>query len=274
MELPGGILRGGQRLNDYSFKALTGVEEIAIAEALGSSVLLPQRVTAVLAAALDMLGGEVATVGDVRSLAVGDRQFLMQRLVAHLDAETGWLTTICQHCAEPCDFPLRFSDLPCKPGGDGFPYVTVHGGYGRATFRAPTGGDQEVLAVEGLQGAAALRRLVGLCRVESSAAFDAAQISEAELSRIDAALEDVSPEAVTETTMVCPSCGKPTRAQLDVTAMPLSSADALYQQVHRIASVYHWSEREILSLTRDRRQRYLALIAHQRGEAPVVRRSA
>ena len=100
------------------------------------------------------------------------------------------------------------------------------------------------------------------------------QISEADLARIDQALEDVSPEAVTETTMVCPSCGEPTRAQLDVTAMPLSSADVLYQEVHRIASVYHWSEHEILSLTRHRRQRYLALIARQHGAVPAVRRSA
>jgi hypothetical protein len=274
MELPGGILRGGQRLNDYSFKALTGVEEIAIAEAFGSGAPLPQRVTAVLAAALATIGGEAATVEDVRGLAVGDRQFLMQRLVAHLDAETGWLTTQCQHCAEPCDFALRFADLPCKPGGDGFPYVTMHGAYGRATFRSPTGGDQEVLATEGLEGAAALRRLVGLCLVESSAAFDAAQISDAELGRIDQALEDVSPEAVTETSMVCPSCRKPTRAQLDATAMPLASADVLYQQVHRIASVYHWSEREILALPRRRRQRYLALIARQQGAVPALRRSA
>lgn len=274
MNLPGGILRGGQRLTDYSFKALTGVEEIAIAEAFGSGMLPPQRVTAVLAAALETIGGEVATAAHVRGLAVGDRQFLMQRLVAHLDVETGWLTAVCLHCAAPCDFPLRFADLPCKPAGDGFPFATVQGAHGSATFRAPTGGDQEVLAAEGLEGAAALRRLVGLCLVESAAAFEVAQIGEADLAKIDQALEDVSPEAVTETTMVCPSCGEATRALLDVTAMPLSSADVLYQEVHRIASVYHWSERDILSLTRHRRQRYLALIARQHGAVPAMRRSA
>jgi hypothetical protein len=274
MNLPGGILRGGQRLNDYSFKALTGVEELAIAEAFGSGMLLPQRVTAVLAAALARIGGEVATEAHVSSLAVGDRQFLMQRLVAHLGGETGWLTAVCLHCEAPCDFPLRFADLPFKPAGAGFPFATVRGRQGSAIFRAPTGGDQEVLAAEGLEGAAALRRLVGLCLVKSSGAFDVAQIGEVELAGIDQALEDVSPEAVTETTMVCPSCGKPTRAQLDVTAMPLPSADVLYQEVHRIASVYHWSEHEILSLTRYRRQRYLALIARQYGAAPAVRRSA
>ena len=65
MKLPGGILRGGQRLNDYSFKALTGVEELAIAEAFGSGMPSPQRVTAVLAAALATIGGEVATEADV-----------------------------------------------------------------------------------------------------------------------------------------------------------------------------------------------------------------
>ena len=274
MKLPGGILRGGQRLNDYSFKALTGVEELAIAEAFSSGMPPPQRVTAVLAAALDTIGGEVATEADVRNLAVGDRQFLMQRLVTHLDIETGWLTAVCLHCEAPCDFPLRFAALPCKPAGAGFPFATVHGAHGSAKFRAPTGGDQEVLAAEGLEGATALRRLVGLCLVESWAAFDVKQISEADLVRIDQALEDVSPEAVTETTMVCPSCGEPTLAQLDVTAMPLSSADVLYQEVHRIASVYHWSELEILSLTRYRRQRYLALIARQHDAIPAARRSA
>ena len=88
-----------------------------------------------------------------RNLAVGDRQFLMQRLVAHLDVETGWLTAVCLHCEAPCDFPLRFADLPCKPAGAGFPFATVHGAHGSAIFRAPTGGDQEVLAAEGLEGA-------------------------------------------------------------------------------------------------------------------------
>jgi hypothetical protein len=274
MTLPGGIVRGGQRLNDYSFKALTGAEEIAIAEALGSGAPLPQRMTAVLAAALDTIGGQAATLADVRSLAVGDRQFLMQRLVAHLDIETGWLTAVCQHCAAPCDFPLRFADLPCKPAGAGFPFATVQVARGSATFRAPTGGDQEVLAAQGLEGAAALRRLLGLCLVEGAGAFDVGQIGEADLGRIDQALEDVSPEAVTETTMVCPSCGEPTRAQLDATAMPLPSAEVLYQEVHRIASVYHWSERDILALPRRRRQRYLGLIARQHGAMPAARRSA
>jgi hypothetical protein len=37
----------------------------------------------------------------------------------------------------------------------------------------------------------------------------------------------------------------------------------LYEEVHVLAMHYHWSESEILALTRSKRQRYLALLARQ-----------
>ncbi|HYJ78918.1 MAG TPA: hypothetical protein VEW03_04930 [Longimicrobiaceae bacterium] len=38
------------------------------------------------------------------------------------------------------------------------------------------------------------------------------------------------------------------------------SADALFRQVHTLALHYHWSQGEILGLTRTCRLRYLALL--------------
>jgi hypothetical protein len=38
------------------------------------------------------------------------------------------------------------------------------------------------------------------------------------------------------------------------------NVDRLYLEVHHLALHYHWSEREILQLTRGKRQRYLALL--------------
>lgn len=270
MTLPGGIMRDGQRLRDYRFKTLTGGDELAIAEAFAADDGVPQRITAILTAALETLGGAPATIEDVRALAVGDRQFLMQQLVALLDTETGWMTADCQHCGEPFDFAMRFGDLPCKPAGEGFPIVTVDG----ATFRTPAGGDQEALADEGLDGAAARRRVVVLCLVDSKMPVDVGQLDEADLARIDTALEAVSPEAVIETSLDCPSCGRTCLVDLGIDAMPLPRPDTLYQEVHRIASAYHWSEREILALPRGRRQRYLALIARDAAPSSMMRRSA
>lgn len=270
MTLPGGIMRDGQRLRDYRFKTLTGGDELAIAEAFATDDRVPQRITGILAAALDTLGGAPATIKDVRTLAVGDRDFLMQRLVALLDAETGWMAADCQHCGEPFDFAMRFSDLPCKPAGEGFPFASVDG----VTYRAPSGGDQETLNDEGIEGAAARRRLVALCLLQGKTPVDVEQLDEVDLAQIDAALEALSPEAVTETSLDCPSCGRTCLVDLGINAMPLPRPDTLYQEIHRIASAYHWSEGEILSLPRGRRQRYLALIARDAGPSQIMRRSA
>lgn len=270
MTLPGGIMRDGQRLRDYRFKTLTGGDELAIAEAFAADDGVPQRITAILAAALAPLGEVPATIDDVRALAVGDRQFLMQQLVALLDTETGWMTADCQHCGEPFDFPMRFGDLPCKPAGEGFPFASVDG----ATYRAPTGADQEVLAEASGDGSAARRSLIALCLVDGTTSVEVEHLSEADLDRIDAALEAVSPEAVTETSLDCPSCGRKCLVDLGIDTMPLPRPDKLYQEVHRIASAYHWSEREILALPRSRRQRYLALIARDAAPSSMMRRSA
>lgn len=270
MTLPGGIMRDGRRLRDYRFKTLTGGDELVIAEAFAADDGVPQRITAILAAALDTLGGALATMDDVRALAVGDRQFLMQQLVALLDTETGWMTADCQHCGDPFDFAMRFGDLPCKPAGEGFPFVSVDG----ATYRAPTGADQEALADVSGDGSAAQRSLVALCLVDGITPVEVERLDEAELVRIDAVLEAVSPEAVTETSLDCPSCGRTCTVDLGIDAMPLPKPDTLYQEVHRIASAYHWSEHGILSLPRSRRQRYLALIARDAAPSSMMRRSA
>jgi hypothetical protein len=41
----------------------------------------------------------------------------------------------------------------------------------------------------------------------------------------------------------------------------MSDLESLYREVHLLAFYYHWTESEILSLTRSKRQRYLALLA-------------
>ena len=39
--------------------------------------------------------------------------------------------------------------------------------------------------------------------------------------------------------------------------------DDLHRQIHVIASKYHWSEKEILNLTRKKRNAYLQIIENQ-----------
>jgi hypothetical protein len=39
--------------------------------------------------------------------------------------------------------------------------------------------------------------------------------------------------------------------------------NGLYEEVHHLAFHYHWSERDILDMSRAKRRRYLALLANK-----------
>jgi hypothetical protein len=41
----------------------------------------------------------------------------------------------------------------------------------------------------------------------------------------------------------------------------VTSLDTLLEEVHYLAFHYHWSEKDILSMTRSKRRRYLAILA-------------
>ena len=43
----------------------------------------------------------------------------------------------------------------------------------------------------------------------------------------------------------------------------MTGIERLYEEIHVLAMHYHWSEAAILALPRNKRQRYLALVARQ-----------
>lgn len=233
---------------------------------------LPQRVTAALTCALDHLGGEPATPERVGSLAVGDRRFLMRQLAPHLGIPGTWLTAVCAACGTPLDTLIEHAELPAKSAGEGFPYTTATTSVGELHLRAPAGTDQEAIA--GIEDEElALRALLSRCLVDtlegkeehlaSAPAID--DLTAEDLGRIDAALEEVSPEVASAVIAACPDCGEATEVAADPYICLAAGADAVLEDVHALASSYHWSEGEILALSRERRQRYLRLLDRDRG---------
>jgi hypothetical protein len=77
------------------------------------------------------------------------------------------------------------------------------------------------------------------------------------------------PQAEIELDAVCPDCRHPFSVPFDsaryVQEEMTQGADALYREVHVLASHYHWSEPEILAMTGRQRRRYLSLIAEDRA---------
>ncbi len=274
MRLPGGIVENGALQRDFAFRPMTGAVELAVGEAGAAQGSLPARVTAALAASLEMVGGLAPLPEVVTGLAVADRQFLMLELAARLAPGETWLTAWCGACSERFDFAVDYRCLPVKEAGAGYPFADVQTGRGPCRFRVPTGADQELVA--DLDDGEALRCLLACCLVahdgrmaDGRSAWDMVEsFSSDDFEAIDAALESVAPEVAVSVQAACPACGALHVIPVDpYRALSGPQGENLLQEIHAIASAYHWSEAEILALPQDRRWRYLELIERARGMA-------
>jgi len=79
---------------------------------------------------------------------------------------------------------------------------------------------------------------------------------------IDEAMEEHDPLVGFHLEVNCPECGRATTHAPDLVAAALErlwlAQLDLIEQVHRLASHYHWTEEEISRIPRWRRQAYLA----------------
>ena len=270
MRLPGGLWHEGRRHREFGFKPLTGAVEMALAEASLEAASMPEVVTQALAAALWNLSHLEATPALIDALSVGDRQFLVQQLAGWLEMEEVWMTAACARCAGQFDFPVRFSELPVKEAGAGYPFAQVATSKGSACWRVPTGADQKAVAAVSAEQDA-MRLLVARCLVEISghdakpAAQWVADLSPEDLKQVEASLEAVAPEVTTAVQVACIACGQDSQVAIDPYLCLQRRQEAISADIHTIASTYHWSEAEILALPKKRRQRYLRLIDRARG---------
>jgi hypothetical protein len=272
MQLPGGLWHNDERRRRFDFKPLTGKVELALAEIANSDGSLPSKVTAVLSATLGRVGGDVPTPSRVEALCVADRQFLMRCLAISLGMEDIWLTARCARCGECFDFFIKQSELPVKEAGKGFPFASVETLAGLCRMRVPNGADQvAIAAIEDFE--VALQTLVHRCIVGFPDASDgegkpenlAKKFSADDFRRVEVALEEVAAEVTTMVQAACPECEQANLIEIDPYMCLQQGRTNLFSEIHILASMYHWSETEILSMPKSRRQRYLKLIDRSRG---------
>jgi len=255
--LPGGLLGSdGALRRDYAFRALDGRVEAALWAARDVRATKAARVSILLGAALAKPEGGVEAA---RALSVGDRQWLLARLGLHIGLRQVWVCGICAECGASFDAALDLSALPAKPAGAGYPRAQLNSPKVSLSLRAPTGADQEAIA--DLPETEAFHALLTRC-VDGA---DADDLRPETLCQIDAILADLSPETASEITARCPNCGAECRAAFDLADILVANLRDPLRDVHDIASVYHWSEGDILDLPTERRHRYLRLIDQARG---------
>jgi hypothetical protein len=133
------------------------------------------------------------------------------------------------------------------------------------TLRLPTGNDQRrwLEENEGEVDALVMARtlVVGINGVAPATDW---RMPRAWLATIAVALGEHDPFTVFTVETRCPHCSQAVSVALDFEGLLLSllagKQARILQQIHRIASVYHWSESDILSLSDWRRDYYLERI--------------
>ena len=95
--------------------------------------------------------------------------------------------------------------------------------------------------------------------------FFFSRLNESDIEAIDEALDTASPSVCDQLLVTCPECDCSQRAELDHYTLSGINERLFYDEIHTLASHYHWSEEAILNLPRKRRRLYLSLINRSAG---------
>jgi hypothetical protein len=84
------------------------------------------------------------------------------------------------------------------------------------------------------------------------------------LAALGRRIEELDPQAEIKIDLTCPQCSHKWDVLFDIASFLLTEinhwAERTLRSVHKLASVYGWSERDILNLSPVRRQLYLGLV--------------
>jgi hypothetical protein len=112
-------------------------------------------------------------------------------------------------------------------------------------------------------GTALLKRCV-VSVDHAGKACDPAELSQHVLDVLSQKIEELDPQAEIRTVLSCPECSHQWQLQFDITSFLWTEintwAERTLRSIHRLASAYGWTEREILNLSPIRRQLYLGML--------------
>jgi hypothetical protein len=272
--LPGGYWDATGRLHrEFELATLTGREEELLASA--GAPQTATLVTEVLSRCVSRLGEISPVTPEVaRGLLVADRHFLLLKLRQATFGDQVRANLICPwpDCGERVSIDFSIAEVPVRPAPDQAPVHTMTLAQGQeVSFRLPTGADQEEL-FERLEHNEAETSTLLLSRCVRSLGPDSpprvervAELPASDRIAIEERMAQLAPRVEQTMEAKCVECGRTFIAPFDIQRFFFgelrTDAELLYQEVHYLAYHYHWSEREIMEMTRDRRRRYIDVLA-------------
>jgi len=227
---------------------------------------------------LTLLGPDVTQAGDplalthspLWQLSVATR---LKRLL-HIVRDTEGITTLplrlrCTQprCQQSMEIELSFADLDTlhPDGADGELLQFPSGAASPLAFRRPTGDDLRRWREQFSGHTDSAPSLVQTLLVSEPA--NAASVELPSDETCAAAFAEFDSLVAFQVLTTCPHCQHENTLPFDLETHALSRLalvqQRLYQENHRLASAYGWSEADILRVPRNRRQRYLAQLEAQ-----------
>jgi hypothetical protein len=261
-----------------ALRPMTGHEEEWV-ERRRSEANTARLCNEVLARCLVAPGAEASReLERVRALPVAQRDEALLQLRRLSLGDTVHTRTACPACGVAAEVDFQLSQLPL-PSTEAPARVlaTLEDGT-QAVLRLPTAGDQESLLDARLETEAERRTwllsrvLVRLGQQEGPFPEESTRmLPSSTRSALERALEEALPDLDLSMALTCAGCGKSFSAPFDVAGFFFAEMSQrsrhLLRHVHELASRYHWSEAELLSMPLPRRQAYLELIDTERDRA-------
>ncbi len=238
--------------------------------------------TTVLSRCVDRIGSITPVDAALaRSLLVADRHYLLLKLreATFGPRFQGAVPCPWPDCGEQVGIAFTVADVPVEPAIGAGPHYELELSPDatpdrspearRVVFRLPNGGDQERLSpLLAANEAAALTALLAACVVSvGGEAADAQALSPRARQEIEREMERVAPRVELVMTARCVECGREFSAPFDLPSFFFGelrvTEEQLVREVHYLAFHYHWSEDEIMGMTRDRRRRYIDVLADE-----------
>ena len=202
--------------------------------------------------------------GFFRELSVGRRLECLLALAAGGDGSAFNFPFHCAACGQEIELELTLEDIAEQQrAADLIETVEVEIRGKPFSLRKPCGRDQENWAKMAFRDyQEAVKAMIGSLAVVHELAENLDQDT---IDLIDEAMYEADPLVNFLCRVTCGECNAPNEFSIDLCDVALRALSRRQQQlivmVHKIASRYHWSEKEVFSVPHWRREAYLDLIA-------------
>ncbi|MEM8674595.1 MAG: phage baseplate protein [Cyanobacteria bacterium P01_G01_bin.67] len=209
----------------------------------------------------------------LKSLSIGQRDSLLLTLREWMFGSQLVSISKCPNCGERLEFDFTVADIRAKPEIEVTDLLSARVEEYEMQFRLPNSLDLESMNSRCLvsanlpQANLVQHLLLERCLISATYQGKACEIAQLSSHAIEAAIaqmERADPQADVRLALDCLNCNHSWLADFDIVTYFWQEiqtwAYRTLREVHRLASAYGWSEADILAMSPQRRQLYLAMV--------------